>query len=337
MAATRSSSKSGAAERRGALVERDRRSSACALAVTAVACYDPMIEDGQSVVPTDHGQCPRGFHCAASLQALLPQHDVHVARTSAASSTSHGGVGGNGGGSGEGAGGFARGGAGGGGGQNGAGGGSVVGGGGASGTAGVSGGGGAIVGSGGHGGTMVGGSGGTTGVARHERRGGRDGHGRPSGSGRRDRQLAVTPAPGGAMGRRATGAGGRRAARTGVGGKTGTGGAMRARRRDDGTGGAPGLGARLDVLGRDAMRVGLLRRQGLLQRRLRRTMPGVRHLPTGNVLAGHLGAAARYARAPAAAAASAARSARSPPRRPPRACSRRRPSAAPRRPAAAAR
>ncbi len=67
--------------------------------------------------------------------------------------------------------------------------------------------------------------------------------------------------------------------------------------RRDGPGRSGRSRARLGVLGRDAVRDGPVRRQGLLQQRLRGSMPGVRHrLQPGNVPAGDLGAAARYTR-----------------------------------------
>jgi hypothetical protein len=195
-----------------------------ALALAAVGCYDPLLEDGHFMC-ANNNQCPPGFYCAQACN--LCYHDTDAGKQLALTCTivdvNHGG-GGTAGGSGEGAGGFHTDGSGGGGEHTGAGGGSVVGGGGSSGTAGVSGSAGAMVGSGGHGGTIVGGSGGTPGgaggmtgaagamgTAGHAGTGGTSGVGGLTGSG------GAMMGAGGAMG---------------VGGKTGVGGTMM------GTGGA---------------------------------------------------------------------------------------------------
>ena len=242
MAATRSTSKTEAAGRGGAWVG-GMVVFGLAFALTAVACYDPMIADGHLTCTADT-DCPSGFFCATTCEPGLCYHKTvagqQLALTCTVVDTHRSADGGTGGGSGAGAGGVPAGGAGGGGGQTGAGGGGIVGGGGA-GASGPGGGGGTIAGVGGHGGAIVGGSGGTTtggagmtggagatGMGGHVGAGGATaGMGGHTGAGG-----TIVGGSGGTPGLGgATGAGGK----TGMGGAMGLGGAM-------GQGGAPGLG-----------------------------------------------------------------------------------------------
>ncbi len=233
MSATRSSSKSAGAERVGAwfggIVVFGL---ACAL--TAGACYDPMIVDGRlpCMFKTD---CPSGFLCPMSCGHCY--HDTpagqELAQTCAVGDVTGTPDGGTGGGSG--AGGVPPGGAGGGGGQTGAGGGGFVGGG--AGAGGPGGG----VGAGGHGGTVVG-SGGTSGGAGMNGAAGATGMGGHIGAGGALAGMGGRTGTGGTI---VGGSGGTPGAggAPGAGGKTGSGGAMGLGGAMMGTGGAPALGA----------------------------------------------------------------------------------------------
>jgi len=231
MARARSSSERRAAGRGRPLVSAAVVVAGFALALGAVGCYDPLLEDGHFTCADDN-QCPSGFYCAQACQ--LCYHNTAAGKQLALTCAMN--VSGDAGGSGQGTGGNYTGGSGGGGGEIGAAGGSVVGGGGGvTGIAGVSGGGGVSTGSGGHGGMIVGGSGGTPGGA-----GGMNGTAGAMGTAGHVGTGGVTGGMGGHAGAAgAMGAGGA----IGTGGKIGTGGAvMGMGGAMMGMGGAMGLG-----------------------------------------------------------------------------------------------
>ncbi len=129
MAATRSTSKTEAAARGGTWVG-GMVVFGLAFALTAVACYDPMIADGHLTCAANP-DCPSGFFCATTCSGGLCYHNTaagqELAKTCAVVDTHGTADGGTAGGSGAGAGGIQPGGSGGGGGQTGAdGGGSIV-------------------------------------------------------------------------------------------------------------------------------------------------------------------------------------------------------------------